>query len=119
MTSSLKKPKAAYTISISCEPVNLPPFNDILVLTHQCPQGKMGVTKCLHLLSPDDFEMVLVQHETVEALIVNKKILKKIPSQKIIETLSQTVFPMVSQGEIIKVDFKLTASWSNIEIGND
>lgn len=79
----------------------------------------IGVSKCISLLSPDDFEMIAVNHNTVEAIIVSKKILKKMPARKVVETLSQTVFPIISQGEIVKVDFKLTAIWSNIEVGND
>jgi hypothetical protein len=119
MKTTIQKPKIAYSVSISCETINMPPFEDILVLSHRCPQGIIGMSKCISLLSPEDFEMVAVNHDTVEAIIVSRKILKKMTAQKVIETLTRTVFPMVSQGEIVKVDFKLTASWSNIEIGDD
>ncbi|NHB69685.1 hypothetical protein [Perlabentimonas gracilis] len=119
MKSSPQKAKVAYSVSVSCETISLPPFEDILVLSYRCPQGKIGVSKCINLLSPEDFEMIAIDHDTVEAIIVSKKILKKMPAKKVVETLNRTVFPMVSQGEIVKVDFKLTASWSNIEIDDD
>ncbi len=119
MTKNDSAPEANYTVSISCENVSLPPFEDILVLAHRCPQGKIGVSKCLSLLSPDDFEMVPIDHSTVEAIIVNKKILKKMPASKVVSTLQNTVFPLASEGELLKVDFKLSVTWKSIDINND
>lgn len=108
-------PEAKYDVSIRCESISLPPFEDILVLSHKCPQGKIGVSKCINLLSPDDFEMVLVDHPIVEAIIVSNKIINKMPINRIIDTLAKTVFPLVSQGEIMKVDFKVSISWTNLK----
>ncbi|MFP4556135.1 MAG: hypothetical protein ACLFNU_04620 [Bacteroidales bacterium] len=119
MTNNYITPEASYSVSISCETVSLPPFEDILVLAHRCPQGKIGVSKCLSLLSPDDFEMIPVEHHTVEAIIVNKKILKKMPASKVISTLQSTVFPMVTEGELLKVDFKFSVTWKSVDVNND
>jgi hypothetical protein len=119
MSKVINETEAKYAINISFETITLPPFEDILILSHRCPQGKLGVSKCINLMSPDDFELFPIDHEMVEAIIVNHKILRKISIEKIIETLKIRVFPFVTYGEIIKVDFKVSISWSNIIIGND
>ena len=47
--------------------------------------------------------------------MVNKRILKRISSQKIIDILKSKVFPYVSKGEIVKVDFKVKITYEKIE----
>ena len=36
-----------HSINLNFEEINLPPFQDILLLTHKCGQGKVGVSKCM------------------------------------------------------------------------
>ena len=49
---------ARYSVSLNFEGIRLPPFEDILLLGTRCPQGKMGIAKCLDFLEPDSFELV-------------------------------------------------------------
>ena len=105
-----------FTLSISFEEISLPPFRDILILGKKCPQGKHGVVKCFNLLVPNGFEMIELDHEIVEAVLVSKKILKRLPSEKIIDILRTRVFPRITRGEIIKVDFNIKMYFENIEV---
>jgi len=104
-----------FTISLSFEGISLPPFQDILILGKKCPQGKHGVMKCFNLLAPDGFEMVELDDETVEAVLLSKRILKRLPAEKIIDILRTRVFPRITRGEIIKVDFNIKMHFENIE----
>jgi hypothetical protein len=70
--------------------------------------GKQGTTKCFNLLSPNDFELV-------EAFLVNKRILKRMPAEKVLEILKDKVFPFITSGETVKVDFKLKVWFDSIE----
>ena len=67
------------------------------------------------LLEPERFELVEIEHEVVETMLVNKSIMKRMPVEAIIEVLGQEVFPYISTGEIVKVDFKVKISVDNIE----
>ena len=107
-----------YSIDISFEEIKLPPFQDILVLGKHSQQGKIGLNKSFELMVPNGFEMVEIDIEgcdNVEAVFINKKILTKMPSEKILQILKVKVFPYVAEGEILKVDFKVTLSYVNIE----
>ena len=110
------KDEPKYSVSMSFAEVMLPPFKDILVLGSKCPQGKIGVSKCLNFLAPDNFELIETEDLLAEAILVNKKILKRMSSEKIIGILKERVFPYITNGEIIRVDFKVTLSYDNIEI---
>lgn len=115
MDSTQEKEKRNFNVLLSFEGVSLPPFRDILLLGRKCPHGKSGVSKCLRLLEPDGFEMIEVEHETVEAMLVSKRILKRMPAKKITEILKEKVFPYITKGEIIKVDFHVRISFDIIE----
>lgn len=104
------------SINLSFEEIKLPPFQDILVLGKNSPQGKIGLCKSFELLVPNGFDIIEINDDKVEAVFINKKILTKISSDKIIEILKSKVFQFISEGELIKVDFKVTISYTNIEI---
>lgn len=109
------KKELKYSVNISCEEVSMPPFRDILILARKCPHGIQGISRCLKFISPDNFEMVEVEDEGVEAVLISKAILKRLPAGKVIEILKENVFPYIHAGEIVKVDFKIILSWSGIE----
>lgn len=107
-----------YSIDLSFEEIKLPPFQDILVLGKNSPQGKIGLGKSFELLVPNGFDIIEINEDKVEAVFINKRILTKISSGKIIEILKSKVFQFISEGELIKVDFKISISCTNIEVTN-
>jgi hypothetical protein len=104
-----------YSVQLSFEEIRLPPFEDILVLGKKCPQGKIGLNKSFDLLVPNEFEVLEVEDAAVEAVFINKRVLKKMDIDKIMSIIREKVFPFVSDSEIIKVDFKLRVFYDSIE----
>lgn len=104
-----------FSVQLSFEEIRLPPFDDILILGKKCPQGKVGVYKSFELLVPNEFETFEIEDEIVEAIFVNKRVLKKLNKDKIIEILREKVFPYISESEILKVDFKLRVFYDSVD----
>lgn len=104
-----------YTIQLSFEEVRLPPFDDILILGKKCPQGRVGVYKSFEFLIPNEFEAFEVDDEVVEVVFINKRVLKKMGSDRVITILRTKVFPFVSESEMLKVDFKLRIFYDSVE----
>ena len=92
----------------------MPPFQDILLLGRKCPHGKIGVSQCLNLLAPDAFEMVEIDNPTVEAMLISKRILKRMPAKNIIDILKEKVFPYITPGEVVRIDFNVRIYFDNI-----
>lgn len=111
----MNKGEMKYSISLGFEEIKLPPFQDILVLSKNCPQGRIGLSKSFELLIPNGFEVVEIDHDKVEAVFINKRILNKIPQEKIIDILAAKVFPFISEGEILRVMFRINVSFNTIE----
>ncbi|NMB72463.1 MAG: hypothetical protein GYA22_09975 [Bacteroidales bacterium] len=105
-----------FSVQLSFEEIRLPPFEDILILGKKCPQGKIGVYKSFELLVPNEFDVFEIEDDPiVEAVFINKRILKKLDKEKVLKILQEKVFPFVSESEILKVDFKLKIIYNSVE----
>ena len=106
-------------VNLSFEDVSLPPFRDILILAKKCPQGMMGVSKCMSLLAPDEFMLVVVDSPTVEAFLASKKLLNRLPEEKITALLKDKVFPHIGKGDLVRVDIQVRMAFKNVVVDMD
>ncbi|MBF0125922.1 MAG: hypothetical protein HQM02_01810 [Magnetococcales bacterium] len=104
-----------YSITMDFETVQLPPFKDILVLARKCPVGMVGITKCMGLMTPDGFDLIEIEDENVEAILINRQITRRFPVAKVIEILKAKVFPTISQGEIVRINFHIKIMYDRLE----
>ena len=111
----MKETGKKYLVKLTFEEIKLPPFQEILILGANCTQGKIGISKSCDLLLPNGFEMVELNEENVEAIFINRKILIKMSVEKVLKILREKVFPFVSEGELVKVDFRISISYDQIE----
>jgi hypothetical protein len=116
--------KMSYTVNLDFEVIKLPPVTDILVLGKKVLQGKQGILHSFELILPDTFELHEIsdaQYPQIDAVIINKAIAMKMPIQEVIHILKENVFPYVSRGETIKVNFGVHIFQKNIigEIGDE
>lgn len=109
------KSQMKYSISLSFEEIKLPPFQEVLVLGKNSPHGKLGISKSFELLAPNGFEVIEVGDELVEAIFVNKRILTKLPKVRLLAILKEKVFPYISEGELLKVDLKITIFYDSAD----
>jgi hypothetical protein len=110
------KDSIKYNVSIAVEEIKLPPFQDILIMGKKSSHGKVGMFKSVDFLVPNEFKFIEINNdEKVEAILVSKKILTKMPEEKVIDILQSRVFKFISEGELLKVDFKVSIHFDNIE----
>ena len=114
---SIMNPAVKYSLSLAFENVSLPPFDDILILTYKSQYGKLGVSSSLNALQPERFDVLEVNdHDVVGAVVVNKRILKRLPAAAVLKILRERVFPYIHRGEIVKVDFSVKMFYDTIEL---
>ena len=104
-----------FSVNLSMEFIDLPPFTDIMVVCKQNPHGKQSVTACIKSISRDDFEIFDVEDNVAEFIVVNQKLLKILPFENITSMLREKVFPFLSKGQMIKIDMNVQIHWHNIE----
>ncbi len=104
-----------YTINLGFEEISLPPFEDILIIGKKSPHGRIGLSKSFQYLVPNEFDAFEITDPIIDAIFINKRLLKKMDKDRIINILKKKVFPFVCEGEIIKVDFKIKIYYESIE----
>jgi hypothetical protein len=116
MTKTTTNNNPTFNVTLKFKDITIPPFRDILILAQKCPHGRHGITGCFQLLAPDEFELIEPDHSAIEAILVNKRLLKRIPVAIILKLLQQRVFPYINIGEMVRVDLDVTVRFDNIEI---
>jgi hypothetical protein len=111
----MKLPEKSFTVSLDFEPIKFPPVDDILILGKKLPQGRNGMLHSFQLISPDTFELIDInEDDNIDAVIINKAILRKLPKEKVLSILKEHVFPFISKGESVKVNFNIRIYQKNI-----
>ncbi len=105
-----------YVIQLDFEEIKLPPFEDILILGKNSAQGRLGLSKSFEIMAPNGYDVFEAEDAEVEAIFINKRLLRKIPSYTVLEILREKVIPYISQGELLKVNLKLSVQYANVEI---
>lgn len=107
-----------YILNMEFFAVKLPPVKDILVLGKKYPQGKIGVMESFRFIAPDEFELFNVDDpdEVAEAVVINKRILKRMSADQVMNMLRAQVFPFISPGEAINVDLDIKIRVDNLEV---
>ncbi len=104
-----------YEISLGFEEIQLPPFEDILIIGKKSPHGRIGLSKSFQFLIPDEYEVYETDDPVIDAAFINKRLLRKINKDQIFSILKDKVFPYVSEGEMMKVDFKIKIYYEAIK----
>lgn len=116
-----EKSSIRYDITLNFKTIKLPPVRDILVLGKKFPQGKVGIMECFRFIAPDEFEMFDIPEpeEVVEAVMISKRILARIPAEKIIDLLREHVFCRIAKGEALNVDLTMSMQVKGITLEED
>ena len=107
-----------FVVNMEFYAVKLPPVRDILVLGKKYPQGKVSIMECFRFIAPDEFDVFDIDdpEEVAEAVVVNKRILKRMSADQLISVLKEQVFPFISPGEAINVNLDIKIRLDNLEI---
>ncbi len=108
-----------YSIRIDFETIKIPPVTDILVLGSAYRHGRLGILESFKFLVPDEFEYFDYTkkiYPNIGTLVISKKLLKKIPYDRILKVLETNVFKNVEESEAININFNVRYYVDNIEI---
>ncbi len=111
-----------YSVRIDYEAIKIPPVTDILVLGSAYKHGKLGILEAFKFLVPDEFEYFDYTNKSyanIGTLVINKKLINKIPFERILKVLEGNVFKNVEESEAININFNVRYYVDNIEIGDE
>lgn len=90
----------------------MPPMQDILIVGKRAPIGPESARRMIDILSPDQYEIIRMEHEFVEAIVIRKSLLNMLPKEKLISIVMEEGEKIANESMIIKAQVNITLNVS-------
>ncbi|MBF8983240.1 hypothetical protein IZY60_06800 [Lutibacter sp. B2] len=104
-------------INIRLSEFEMPPMQDVLIVGKRAPIGSEAARRMVDILSPDQYEIVKIEHPVVEAMIIRRGLLNILPQDRLIELIMEEGGKIANESTIIRAQINITIEVSkSIEI---
>ena len=90
----------------------MPPMQDVLIVGKMAPIGPEAARRMVDILSPEQYEIVKVEHNYVEAVVVRRSLLNMIPKEKLVSIIMEEGGKIANESMIIKAQINITLNVS-------
>lgn len=111
MESRIEGTKKA-EINMRFSEFEMPPMQDVLIVGKLAPIGPEAARRMVDILSPEQYEIVKVEHNFVEAIVLRRSLLNLIPKEKLISIIMEEGGKIANESMIIKAQVNITLSVS-------
>ncbi|RKY57854.1 MAG: hypothetical protein DRP95_06535 [Candidatus Latescibacterota bacterium] len=98
------------TLRATFSQFNLPPVRDALVVGKRAPIGPKALFQSLEVLLKGQFELIPVDHPVIEAVIVRKSDLRKLPAERFIPVLLEEAGAIMDESDCLRVEVDISVS---------
>lgn len=95
-------------ISMHFSEFEMPPMQDVLIVGKRAPIGPEAARRMVDILSPEQYEIIKIEHEYVEAVVVRKSLLNMLSKDKLIPMIMEEGGRIANESMIIKVQINIT-----------
>ncbi|MEW5920057.1 MAG: hypothetical protein AB1796_03690 [Bacillota bacterium] len=107
MEKSLESIKKA-EINMRISEFEVPPMQDVLFVGKRAPIGPEAARRMVDILSPNQYEIVRVNHTAFEALVIRKALFTMLPEDKLVTILLEEGGKVANESIIIKAQVNIT-----------
>ncbi|MEG6510848.1 hypothetical protein V6C32_02910 [Desulforamulus ruminis] len=97
--------KAELTIKLS--EFEIPPMRDVLLVGKKAPIGPEAVRRMVDALSPEQYEIIRIDHSVFEAVVIKNSITKLMPKEKLLPIILEEGERMASENALLKVQLNI------------
>ncbi len=91
------------SLKLNLTEFEMPPMRDALVIAHDAPIGTEAATRMLDAISPEEFVVVRVEDEAVEAIVIRQSLLRSVPMDMLIGTILDHSRGLIRHQPLLKV----------------
>ncbi len=106
MEGQFKNTKKA-EISMRLSEFEMPPMQDVLIVGKRAAIGPEGARRMADILSPDQYDIVRIEHDSIEALVIRRALLNILPQDKLIPIILEEGGKIANESMIIKVQVNI------------
>lgn len=99
-------------ISMRFSEFEMPPMQDVLIVGKKAPIGPEAARRMVDILSPDQYEIIRIEHEYVEAIVVRRSLLNMLSEDKLVHIIMEEGGRIASESMIIRAQVNITLNIS-------
>ena len=97
--------KAEITMRLS--EFEMPPMQDVLLVGKRAPIGPEAARRMVDILSPEQYEIIKVDHSAIEAIVIRKVLLNMLPQEKLVALILEEGGKIANESMIIKAQVNI------------
>lgn len=82
---------------------DIPPIQDALIIGNRAPIGPVAARMMMEAVSPEQFEVVQVNHDLIQAIVVRKSLFRFLPQDRLIPTLLESAAELATAETLLKI----------------
>ncbi len=90
----------------------MPPMQDLLLVGKRAPIGPEAARRMVDILSPEQYEIIRIKHESIEAIVVKKSLLNMLSKDKLVPIIMEEGGEIANESMIIKAQINITLNVS-------
>lgn len=111
MKNDTEKTKKA-EINMRFSEFEMPPMQDLLLVGKRAPIGPEAARRMVDILSPEQYEIIRIEHESIEAIVVKKSLLNMLSKDKLVPIIMEEGGEIANESMIIKAQINITLNVS-------
>lgn len=97
--------KAEITLRFS--EFEVPPMQDVLIVGKKAPIGSEAARRMVDILSPEQYEIIEVEHPVIEAVVLRKSLIDMVSKDKLIALILEEGGKVANVSTIIKAHINI------------
>ncbi len=97
-------------ININFSEFEMPPMQDVLLVGKKAPIGAEAVRRMADVLAPDQYEVVKVKHDIIEAVVMRKALVSVISKERFLAIILEEGGKVANEATVIKAEFDVDIS---------
>lgn len=98
------------TLSLKISEFEVPPMQDLLIIGKKAPIGPEAVKRMAQALSPEQFSVVKLDHEKIEAVLIRNSLLQMLDEQVLMQIILEEADRLISDTMVLRSELKISVS---------
>lgn len=94
-------------LNIRLSEFEIPPMQDVLLVGKRAPIGPEAVRRMVDAMSPEQYEIICLDHPIFEALVIKKSLLKQISQDKLLPIILEEGERIATEETVVKAQVNI------------
>ena len=103
ITNQLRKAE----ITMRLSEFEMPPMQDVLIIGRKAPIGPEAARRMVDILSPEQYEIIQVEHPVIEAVVIRKSLTNLIEKDRLLSLILEEGGKAANDSTIIKAHINI------------